>query len=127
MARCCLAEDFGQPHERELLGGDEVAQDHAGSDAGQLIDISHNEHLGLTRDGFDKGMSQEQVEHRGFIDDKSLCLQGVVFVVAKLHGLRIESQQPMNGFGFLPGHLCKTLGRSSRWSCQQNRFAHRFP
>ena len=127
VARCRLAEHLGQPHHGDLLRLDQVAQHHAWTHTGQLVDIAHQQHLRLGRNGFEERVGQEQVQHRGLIHHDGLRLQRVLFVEAELHGLRVKGEHAVDGFGLLPGHLGEPLRSPSGWRSQQNGLAHRTP
>jgi hypothetical protein len=124
VALCRLPKDLCQPDDRNLLGGDEIAQHHPRANTGELIDVAHEEHLGLWWDRFEERVRQKEIEHRGLIYHEGLCLQGMVLVMPELHPSRVESQHPVDGFGFHAGQLRKTLGGTPCWGSQQNAFAH---
>ena len=127
VAGCRLAEHLSQSHHRDLLRLDQVAQHHTRPHAGQLVDIAHQQHLRLGRNGFEQRVSQEQIQHRGLIHHDGLRFQRLLLVEAELHGLGIKSEHAVNGFGLLPGHLREPLGSTSRRCSEQNVFSHRAP
>ena len=114
-------------HHRDLLRLDQVAQHHAWTHTGELVDIAHQQHLRLRRNGFEQRVGQEQVQHRGLIHHEGLRLQRVLFVEAELHRLGVEGEHAMDGFRLLPGHLGEPLRGPSGWRCEQNGFPHRTP
>ena len=45
-----LAEDLGQAHPRDGAGGEQVAQDFAGADRGELVDVADQQQMRPGRD-----------------------------------------------------------------------------
>ena len=106
-----LPEHGLEPDHRDLSGFDEITQDHARADTGQLVDISDEQKLARRRQGFEEGVREKEIHHRGLIDDKGICLQGVFLIVTEGACARIKDQHPVDRFGIVPGQFRETLGR----------------
>ena len=63
-----LAEDLGEAHPRDRVGGEQVAQDFAGADRGELIDVADEQQMRSFGDGLDELVGQDDVHHRGLVD-----------------------------------------------------------
>jgi hypothetical protein len=75
-----LAEHLGQPHPGQALSREEVAQDLAGADAGQLVDVADQQQMGPGWDRLDQLVGQQHIQHRGLVDDHQVGVQGMVAV-----------------------------------------------
>src|SRR5437868_4023292 len=70
---------------------------------------------------FEEGVRQKEIEHRGLIYYKGLCLQKMVLIMPELHPSRVEGQHAVDGFSFHAGQLRKALG-STRQSFRESHF-----
>jgi len=59
---------LGETHPRDGVGGEQVAQDFAGADGGELIDITDEQQMRSFGDGLDELVGQDDVHHRGLVD-----------------------------------------------------------
>ena len=72
LALLFLAVDNRQARDRHLFGGDEVLEDIAGADRGQLVGIAYEQQMGARRYGLEQRGGEARVEHRGFVDDEKI-------------------------------------------------------
>ena len=91
-----LAEDLGQADPRDALGGEQVAQDFAGADRGELVDVADEQQMRSVGDRLDQLVGQDHVHHRALIDHDQVGIQGVVAVVFRL-AAGLQLKQPVNG------------------------------
>ena len=56
VALCRLAKHLGEPYYGNLLGLDQVAQHHAWSHTGQLVDVTHQQYLRIGWNSFEQRM-----------------------------------------------------------------------
>ncbi len=99
-----LAEDLGEADARDHVRGEQVAQHLAGADARQLVDVTDQEQVRTRRDGFDQLVRQDQVEHRGLVDDQQVRLERVVAVVGGV-AAGLELEQAVDRGGGVAGQL----------------------
>ena len=104
-----LAEDLGQADPRDGAGGEQVAQDFAGADRGELVNVADQQQMRSGRDGLDQLVGQDHVHHRGLIDHDQIGVQGVVAVVFGV-AAGLQLQQPVHGGGRVAGQLGQPLG-----------------
>ena len=76
-----LAEDLGEAHPRDGAGGEQVAQDFAGADGGELVDVADEQQMRSFGDRLDELVGQDDVHHRGLVDHDQVGVEGVVAVV----------------------------------------------
>ena len=105
----CLAEDLGQAHPRDRAGGEQVAQDFAGADRGELVDVADQQQMRPGRDGLDQLVGQDHVHHRGLVDHDQVGVQRVVAVVFGV-AAGLQLQQPVHGGGLVAGQLGQPFG-----------------
>ena len=91
-----LAEDMGQADPRDAVGGEQVAQDFAGADRGELIDVADEQQMRSVGDRLDQLVGQDHVHHRALIDHDQISIQGMVAVVFRL-AAGLQLKQPVNG------------------------------
>ena len=107
-----LAKDLGQAHHGYRPRFDDVLQDVARTDAGQLIHIAHQQQVACRVDRFEQVVGQDQVQHGGFVHDDHIHFQGVLLVAPEAHPfLGLEFEQPVDGPGLAARRLGQTLGR----------------
>ena len=92
-----------------VLGGEQVAQDFAGADRGELVDVADQQQMRSVGDRLDQLVGQDHVHHRGLIDHDQIGVQGVVAVVFGV-AAGLQLQQPVNGGGLVAGQLGQPLG-----------------
>ena len=66
----------------------EVAQDVAGADGGQLVRIAHEDERRPARQGDDEVGHEADVHHRHLIDNDHICLQRIFLVSFKMYCCR---------------------------------------
>lgn len=67
-AEFSLAEYDVEPYEGDFSRGDEVVEDIAGTDGGELVDVADEDEMGFAGDGLDEAGGESRVEHGGFVD-----------------------------------------------------------
>ena len=116
-----LAEDFAQADDRLGPGLDEVAQELARPEGGQLVLVADQDEPHGRGHGLDQRVHQGQIDHGELVDDDGLALQRPVLVSPERAQLGIELQRPVQGLGFLAGGLGQALGRPAGGRRQQDR------
>ena len=104
-----LAEDLGQSHPRDGAGGEQVPQDFAGADRGELVDVADHQQMRPGRDGLDQLVGQDYVHHRGLVHHDQIGVQRIVAVVFGV-AAGLQLQQPVHGGGLVAGQLRQPLG-----------------
>ena len=104
-----LAEHLGQPHPGQALGGQQVAQDLPGPDAGQLVDVADQQQMRPGWDRLDQLVGQQHIQHRGLVDHHQVGVQGMVAVKGGVP-TRAQLQQPVQGGRLQPGQLRQAFG-----------------
>jgi hypothetical protein len=107
-----LAEDLSQAHSRDAVGGEQVAQDFAGADRRELIDVADEQQMRSVGDRLDELVGQDHIHHRALIDHDQIGVKRVVAVVFGV-AVGLELQQPVNGGGLVAGQLGQPLGGSA--------------
>ena len=80
-------------------GGDDVGQDLARTDGGQLVDVADDQQRGIVGNGPHQRLHQHDVDHRGLVDDQQIAVERVVGVALEAAALGIDLEQPVNGLG----------------------------
>ena len=75
-----------------------------GADGRQLVDVADEQQVGPGGDGFDEFVGQDQVEHRGLVDDEEVDVEGMVPVEGGV-AAGAQRQEPVDGRGGLPGEF----------------------
>ena len=70
-----LAKNLGQTRDRHYRRVYNICQHLAGTDRGQLIDITDDEQGRLGRDRLEKRVHQQHVHHRGFVDNQQVAVE----------------------------------------------------
>jgi hypothetical protein len=94
-----LTEDFSQPHNRHGAGHDHVGQDLTGPDRGKLIDVADDYQRRMVGDRPQQCLHQQDIDHRGFVDDQQVALEWVVATAFETAALGIDLEQSVNGLG----------------------------
>ena len=122
VAVVCLTEDRLQSRHRYHAAGDEILQDVAGADGGELIPIADQQQMAARLHRLEQVMDEQQVYHRGFVHDDEIGVEGIFLIAEEaiaLHGF--EFQQPVQGFGLEAGELAQALGGAPRRRGEQYR------
>ena len=101
-----LAEDLGQPDDRQAVRGNQVGQHLPRADRRQLVDVAHEQQRRFARQGGEHGLHQGQIDHGHLVDDQQIARERALGVPAKAAtGFRL--QQAMQGLGFASGALAE--------------------
>src|SRR4030043_317 len=119
-ASLLLAEYLIEGHYLDPSGGDDVMEEIPRTDRRQLVFVPAHDEAHLPRHGFEQGVHQQQVDHRGLVDDKGIGPQRMPFVSLEAPLLGVVLQSPVDGLGLLPSLLGKALGSAARGRGQQD-------
>ena len=107
-----------------FYGSDDICQDVAGADAGQLVDVADQQEVGAEGDGLEQMVGEHHVEHRGLIHNDEICLERILLVALKRHAFgRLEFEQAVQRAGLAAGGLAQALGGAAGWGGQQHTAA----
>lgn len=107
-----------------FYGGDDISQDVARADAGQLVDVSDKQEVGAKGDGLEQMVGKHHVEHRGLIHNDEICLERILLVPLKCHAFgRLKLEQAVQRSGFAAGGLAQAFGGAAGWGGQQHTAA----
>ena len=79
-----LAEDVAELDGPDHAGGDDVAEDIAGTDRWQLVRVTDHDEAGAAVDGLQEGVHEEDVDHGHLVDDDDVALERIVFVALEV-------------------------------------------
>ena len=82
-AALCLPEDLVQAHGGHQPGADDLAQNIAGADAGQLVGITYHDNAAAVAQRCDQGLKQLHIHHAHFVQNDHIALEQVLVVVDK--------------------------------------------
>ena len=119
-ARFGLAKDVVEPNEGHDAGGDEIAEDIAGTHRRQLVGIAHQDQSAPGRDGLEEVGGELDVEHGNFVHHDHVRFEGILAVAGEGPAARVELEEPVDGPGIAAGGLGESLGRAAGGCCQQN-------
>ena len=115
-----LPEDLVQADGGHPLGADDLAQDVAGADAGQLVGIAHHQDAAAVPQRRDEGLEQLDVHHAHLVEDDDIALEQVLVVVDEADHAAgvVHFEQAVDGGGLPAGQLAQPLGRAARGSAE---------
>ena len=116
-----LTEHLRQPHDRHRLAGDQVGQDLARTNRGELVDVAHDQQRRAVGNRLHQRLHQHDVDHRGLVHNEQVAVERIIRVALESSGLRIDLQQPVNGLRLEPGRLGHALG-GTPGRCAQEQF-----
>jgi hypothetical protein len=111
-ARGGLAEDLRKSRHRHDAAVDEVGEDPAGSDGGQLVGVSDEDDAAVGRDRLHQARHEAKVDHGGFVDDEEIAGEGTM-AVSRESGHRLILEGAVQGEGLASGAFGKALGGAS--------------
>ena len=102
-----LAKNFGQPGDRDSAGIDDVGEDLAWPDRGQLVNVADEQQGRFRRYRFHDGEHQRNIHHARLVNDQQVALQRVLLIAREATVQGINLEQAMDGLGLdsrLLGH-----------------------
>ena len=124
-----LAEDIGEFHDGDFFGVDNITQDIACTDGGELVDIANENQASFGLDGREEGGGELYIQHGGFIDDETIAFEGVVFIAGEVLGIFVfdafDFEEAVDGFGFDARELGHAFGGSASGSGEESGFIER--
>src|SRR3979490_1939854 len=115
-----LAENFGQAYDRHRTGGDNIGEDLARPDRGQLIDIADEHKCGVIRQGTEYRPHQRHIDHRGLVDNEEVAVERRLLIASESTGLWIGFEEPMDRLRLKPGALGEAFGGTTRRCAQSD-------
>ena len=91
-----LAENLRQARDGDSPGRDQVVEDGTRANGGELVHVSHEQHLRRRPQRLEQAVGQVEVEHRGLVHDEKPDRQRVSEVAREAQG-RVVAQQPVDG------------------------------
>ena len=91
-------------------GEDEVFEDVAGADGGELVGVAHEEEVGAGGHGLEERGGEAGVEHRGLVHDEEIGGERVVFVGGEAAAGGVPLEEAVDGGGEAAGGLGEALG-----------------
>ena len=104
-----LSKDFVEGDGGDGGGIDDVFENSAGADRGELVDVADEEEVCGGGDGVEKRSGEVGVDHAGFVDDKEVSFEGGTFVVDESVGIGVVFEETVNGLGVGAGCLGHAL------------------
>ena len=101
-----LAEDLGQPRDRQAVRGDQVGQHLPRADRRQLVDVADQKQRRFRRQGGEHRLHQRQIDHRHLVDDQEIAGQRALGAPPKA-APRLGFEQAVQGPGVPPGALAE--------------------
>ncbi len=103
-----LPEDGVQGADRNAARRDQVAQDIARPDRGQLVCVADKDQGRLLADRLEQGRRQADVKHRAFINNQDISLERILLVALEARALKL--QQAVDGLGLQADDPAHALG-----------------
>ena len=118
-----LPENLSQPDGRKDTAAEHIAERKTGANRGQLIRVAYKNHPSAGADGLKQMVQKFDINHRHFVDDHSVGLQGILGIPLEKQpaGARLDAgfQKPVDGGSILPGDLGQPLGGTARGGAQK--------
>ena len=114
-----LAEHLGQTDDRHRPGIDQIGQELARPDRGQLIHVADEDHRAVAWHGLEQLAGQRHIDHRALVGDEQIAVQWRILLALELACCRIHLQQSVDGLGLQARRLRQPLGSASSGSAQQ--------
>ena len=113
-ARRGLPEHLRQADDRHGARADDVGEDLARADRGELVDVADEQQRGARGQGADERLHQQNVDHRGLVDDEEVAAEWVRLVALEAAVLRVGLQQAVDRLRLDAGGLGQPLRRPAR-------------
>ena len=91
-----LAEDLAQADDRQPVRADQVGEDPARSDRGQLIDVADEDQASAAGHRLQELTGERDVQHRGLVDDHQIGLEGALAAAAEAAADGVVLQQAVD-------------------------------
>ena len=123
-AALCLPEDLVQAHGGHQPGADDLAQNIAGADAGQLVGITYHDNAAAVAQRCDQGLKQLHIHHAHFVQNDHIALEQVLVVVDKADHAAgvVHLQKTVDGAGLTAGQLTQPFSRAAGGRTQGHPF-----
>ena len=105
-----LAEDLVEPLDGHLAARDQVAEDAARTDAGQLVRVSHEEQTAAFGHRAEKVNQKRDIQHRDLVDDHEVRGEGEIATVNEGPFVSVELEKSMDGLGFQSRDFFQAFG-----------------
>ena len=107
-----LPEYLVEADRRHQPGADDLAEDIARADAGQLVGVAYHNNTAAVPQGRNEGLEQLDVHHTHLVEDDDVALEQVLIVVDEADHAAgvVHFQQAVDGGGFPARQLAQTLG-----------------
>ena len=89
-----------------------------------MIDIANQHQSRMAGDGFEEVMHEENIQHRGFIDNHQVRRKRPLLIALKTSEVGAVFEQPMERAGRIARGFAQTFGRPSRWRGQTDARIH---
>ena len=113
-----LAEDFGEACDGDGFGIDDVAEDVARADGGELVDVADDEQVGVIGECLEEGVHEWGVDHGCLVEDVEVVAGELVAGVAGEAFAGLELEEAVEGEGFEAGGFGHAFGGAAGGSCQ---------
>jgi hypothetical protein len=114
-----LAKNLSEADDGQGAAIDEITEDVAGADGGELIDVADEEEGGVRGHGAEQLMEEGDVDHGTFIDDEKLCIERVMFVAGEAAS-GLDFEQAMDGLGVGVGGFGEAFGGATGGGAEKN-------
>jgi len=115
-----LAEDVPQTHDIGDARADDVSENGAGADRGELVDVADEHELAVEGQRLEEVVGQHRVDHRRLVEDHEVGFEGVGRVAVEPELLGVELQQAMDRLRLPPRRFGHPLGRPARGRGKQD-------
>jgi hypothetical protein len=110
-------------HDGNGLACDDVGERLSRPDGRELVDIADEDDGGIIRHGLQKGVHQENIDHRGLIDHEQLAIERILLVALEAAVPRIDLKQPVDGLGLQARRVGHAFRRASGRSTKEEVYA----
>ena len=111
-----LPEDLVEADRGHQPRADDLAEDVARADAGQLVGVAHHDDAAAVPQGRDEGLKQPDVHHAHLVEDDHIAFEEVLVVVDEADHAAgvVHLQQTVDGGGLAARQLAQALGGPAR-------------
>ena len=103
-----LPKDLPEPGRRDDPASDEIPKNLAGTDGGKLIRVADEHESRVARHRGEKDLEQAKVDHRRFVHENDVRLDGVGRIATERSRRRIEAEQSVQRRSLATGGLCES-------------------